>query len=79
LSFSKEYVVSKIKEILSETREGLRFEEVRDRLESTGIYVDGYILRKIVAEMVREKVICKEVSPTKRKLLLRLCDYSQRY
>lgn len=50
------------------------FEELRDFLEAgMGVYVDGLLLRKVVAEMVRGGELCKEVSAERHKLLLRLC------
>lgn len=73
MSFSEEDVVRLIKAIISQSSDGLEFEELRDYLELKGVYVDSYILRKIIAKMIRENIVCKEVSSVKKRFLLKLC------
>ncbi len=51
----------------------LSFDELRDELEAQGIYIDGRVLRKVVAELVRRGVLCKTPSAERRKLLLHIC------
>lgn len=46
------------------------FDEVRDRLEAQGIYMDGRCLRLAVAGMVRRKILDKIPDPASRKLKL---------
>lgn len=48
------------------------FDEVRDRLEAQGIYMDGRCLRLRVAEMVRKKILSKIPDPVSRRLKLSL-------
>lgn len=59
--------------ILVDHRDGLTFEELRDHLEVNGYYIDGLILRKIVARLILNNTICKVPSKEKKKLLLILC------
>jgi len=40
----------------------LEFVEIRNCLERRGMYVDGVVLRKVVAELVRRGLLCREVS-----------------
>ena len=55
-------------------RSGSRtFDELREELWNRSIYVDGLVLRKVVAELVRRRVVCKEPCPERRRFLLRLC------
>ena len=65
---------SKILDILQKHAEGIIFDELREDLENQGIYVDGITLRKIVADLIRGKIICKEPSPKLRKMILKLCS-----
>lgn len=64
----------KILDILQKHAEGIIFDELREDLENQGIYVDGVMLRKIVADLIRGKIICKEPSPKLRKMILKLCS-----
>lgn len=73
ISFSRDYVERRVEEVLRNCRNGLTFEELRNILEVEGIYIDGVELRGIVARMVRKGVVCKEISSSRRKLLLKLC------
>jgi len=50
------------------------FDELRDELEAWGVYIDGRVLRKVVAELVRRGVLCKTPSAERRKLLLHACQ-----
>ncbi len=52
----------------------LSFDELRDELEAQGIYIDGRILRKVVAELIRRRMLCKTPSAERRKLLLHICQ-----
>lgn len=71
---SEEDVEKVIKSILMNSLDGLEFEELRDRLEDIGLYVDNYQLRKIIVNMIKNGLICKKVSAIKKKLLLKLCN-----
>lgn len=62
-----------IRSILSRHSKGMEFKELREYLEQVGIYVDGYILRKIIADMIRSGVLCKEILSNKRRFVLKLC------
>ncbi|MEM1644799.1 MAG: hypothetical protein QXL96_02830 [Ignisphaera sp.] len=73
MSFSREDVEKLIKQILSIAFKGLTFEEIRNHLELKGIYIDGFELRKIIADMVRNNILCKEVLLDRRKFLFKLC------
>jgi hypothetical protein len=66
----------KILDILQKHAEGIIFDELREDMEKQGIYVDGIMLRKIVADLIREKIVCKEPSPKLRKMVLKLCSNS---
>lgn len=79
MSFSEEDVENMVKQILQQFSEGLTFEELRDRLENRGVYVDGLRLRRMLSRMIRLGVVCKRASSTKRKLLLELCRRAQGY
>jgi hypothetical protein len=59
---------------LQKHTEGIVFDELRKDLEMQGIYVDGVMLRKIVADLIKEKIVCKEPSPKLRKMVLKLCS-----
>ncbi len=48
-------------------------DELREELESRGLYLDGRELRKVVAEMVRMGVLCKVWDPSRRRFRLHLC------
>jgi hypothetical protein len=64
----------KIIEILKQQHEGLVFDSLREVLEEKeGVYVEGMLIRRIVADMVREGLICREPSATLRRMLLKLC------
>ncbi|MEM1525931.1 MAG: hypothetical protein QW775_05940 [Ignisphaera sp.] len=73
MGFSRKDVEILVKQTLSTASKGLTFEEIRSYLELKRVYVDGLELRKIIADMVRDNVLCKEVSPNRRKLLIKLC------
>lgn len=61
-------------EIIARKPEGITFDALRDELESEeGIYIDGVKLRKIVAEMIREGIVCKEPSSELKKMLMKIC------
>ncbi|HIP57399.1 MAG TPA: hypothetical protein EYH02_04960 [Ignisphaera aggregans] len=55
----------------------LSFDELRERIEDRGVYLDGRVLRRVVAELVRRGVLCKTPFPERRKLLLHLCTPSR--
>lgn len=73
MGFSRKDVEILVKQALSTASKGLTFEEIRSYLELKGVYVNGLELRKIIADMVRDNALCKEVSPNRRKLLIKLC------
>jgi len=74
VSSVEEFLKRKIIEILKQRREGLVFDNLREVLEEKeGVYVEGMLIRRIVADMVREGLICREPSATLRRMLLRLC------
>jgi len=74
VSSVEEFLKRKIIEILKQQREGLVFDSLREVLEEKeGVYVEGMLIRRIVADMVREGLICREPSATLRRMLLRLC------
>uniref|UniRef100_A0A7J2U5E7 Uncharacterized protein n=1 Tax=Ignisphaera aggregans TaxID=334771 RepID=A0A7J2U5E7_9CREN len=74
MSSVEEFLKRKIIEILKQRREGLVFDNLREVLEEKeGVYVEGMLIRRIVADMVREGLICREPSATLRRMLLRLC------
>ncbi len=64
----------RVLDILQKHTEGIVFDELRKDLEMQGIYVDGVMLRKIVADLIKEKIVCKEPSPKLRKMVLKLCS-----
>lgn len=67
-----------IAKIIARNPDGLTFEELRNQLEAgEQIYIDGVELRKTVAEMIRQGTICKEPSPQRKKMLLKLCSQIQ--
>jgi len=55
----------------------LSFDELRERIEDRGVYLDGRILRRVVAELIRRGILCKTPFPERRKLLLHLCTPSR--
>ena len=74
VSSVEEFLKRKIIEILKQRHEGLVFDSLREVLEEKeGVYVEGMLIRRIVADMVREGLICREPSATLRRMLLRLC------
>jgi hypothetical protein len=74
VSSVEEFLKRKIIEILKQRHEGLVFDNLREVLEEKeGVYVEGMLIRRIVADMVREGLICREPSATLRRMLLRLC------
>jgi hypothetical protein len=60
-------------EILSKNENGLSFEELRELLEKNGYYLNGLMLRKIIAKLINSGIICKIPSEKRKKLLLILC------
>ena len=63
-----------VKSVLAEKRDFITFDDLRSIIEDVkNIYIDGVKLRKVVADMVREGIICKEPSAERRKLLFKLC------
>jgi len=48
----------------------LSYDELRECLESKGIYVEGLQLRSIIASMIRSGEIRKVIDPLKRKFIL---------
>jgi len=60
-------------EILSKNENGLSFEELRELLEENGYYLNGLMLRKIIAKLINNGIICKIPSEKRKKLLLTLC------
>ena len=48
-------------------------DELRDELERRGIHLDGRVLRKVVANLVRAGVLCKEWDPGSKRFRLHLC------
>lgn len=74
MSSVEEFLKRKIIEILKQQHEGLVFDSLREVLEEKeGVYVEGMLIRRIVADMVREGLICREPSATLRRMLLKLC------
>jgi len=74
VSSVEEFLKRKIIEILKQQHEGLVFDSLREVLEEKeGVYVEGMLIRRIVADMVREGLICREPSATLRRMLLKLC------
>ncbi|MEM0371732.1 MAG: hypothetical protein QXG46_01965 [Ignisphaera sp.] len=74
MSYSRKDVEKFIIEILTRYSDnGILFEELRNELESMGIYIDGLFLRKTIADMIRNGIICKEVSSSKKRFYLILC------
>ncbi|RLG88818.1 MAG: hypothetical protein DRO15_02005 [Thermoprotei archaeon] len=49
----------------------LSYDELRECLESKGIYIEGLQLRSIIASMIRSGEIKKIIDPIKRKFVLR--------
>ncbi len=74
MSISEDIVKKVIIEILR-TRPRLSFEEIRDIIENDyGLYMDGLMLRKIMANLITKGIICKIPSEERKKLLLTLCS-----
>lgn len=73
MGYSGEDVEKSVEKVLQEKSEGLSFEELREVLDSLGIYTDGVSLRRILVNMIKKRRICKSVSLERRKMLLRLC------
>jgi len=53
-------------------RGSLTFDELRMALEDMGIYIDGRILRSIVASLIRAGLVTKIPDSSRRKFLLKL-------
>ena len=49
------------------------FDELRDEVERRGIFLDSRVLRSVVADLVRSKVLCKEWDPSAKRFRLLLC------
>ncbi|MCC6015809.1 MAG: hypothetical protein LM582_02050 [Desulfurococcaceae archaeon] len=73
MSFSENYVENKVVEVVRGAEKGLTFEELREYLESQGIYLNSVELRKVVASLIKRGTLCKYPSFERRKLLLKLC------
>jgi len=74
VSSAEEFLRKKIVEVLKAHCEGLVFDKLREVLEEReGVYVDGVLLRRVVAIMIREGTICKEPSALIKRMLLKLC------
>jgi hypothetical protein len=74
MSSVEELLKKRITEILKAHPKGLVFDKLREFLEEgEGIYVNGVFLRRIVASMIVEGIICKEPSETLKKMMLKLC------
>ena len=50
-----------VTKILSCVEGSKEFVEIRDCLESKGLFIDGLALRKIIAALVRSGILCREV------------------
>lgn len=72
----KKDVEKVIMQILASRKDGLTFEELRESLEYNGYYLDGLILRKFIAHLIRSNNICKVPSEKGKKLVLVLCEKS---
>lgn len=57
---------------LIRNRGALSFDELRAGLEEQGVYIDGKVLRGVVADLLREGILYKEPSASRRKMLLKL-------
>ncbi|NPA97037.1 MAG: hypothetical protein GXO32_05495 [Crenarchaeota archaeon] len=49
------------------------FDELRDEIERRGIFIDSRVLRSVVADLVRSRVLCKEWDPNAKRFRLLLC------
>jgi len=54
------------------SRGPLTFEELRRELEDSGIFIRSRLLRLIVASMVRDGVLIKQVDVGRRKFVIKL-------
>lgn len=58
MSRDRDEILAKILACIEGERE---FVEIRDCLENDGVFLDGLELRKIIAELVRSGILCREV------------------
>ena len=69
--------IERLVEIMIEivrARGSISFDELRQQLEEEyGIYMDGLAIRKIAADLIRRRVLCKTPNPLRRKMMLTLC------
>ncbi|MCC6030244.1 MAG: hypothetical protein GU359_06330 [Desulfurococcales archaeon] len=73
-------IKEKILMYIRKSDEGLTYDELRDLLEREGVYIDGVCLRKIISDMIRERIIIKELSDKKRnKFVYKLTPYDLLY
>lgn len=66
---------SKIKELVIELlsqQELKNFVEIKERLESLNISVGPVELRTLIAELIRERLISKELATPSKKFVLKL-------
>jgi len=54
------------------SRGPLTFEELRRELEDSGIFIRSRLLRLIVASMIRDGVLIKQVDVGRRKFVIKL-------
>jgi hypothetical protein len=55
----------KLVSLITNSRSGYTFDELRELLENEGIYIDGLCLRKILSDLLRKDLIKKCLSEEK--------------